>query len=160
MTPLFPPTSFVFDPVVMLAWGGLASVGPLLALLFMAVTKNKMGVVVSLALAAVTFAVGAVGIGLPDSHRVAAQQRHVVVSEWLDEYYPQYGGAALYEFVGTGKTFQATGPDGREHTMSFDFDESAGYKLVSDNQPYQEMVPPVSDIQTFDELVKSQEEAD
>lgn len=160
MTPLFPPPTFVFDPIVMLAWGGIASAVPLVMLVFLGILRNKLGVVVSLVLVAVTFTVGAVFIGPADAQRVAAQQRYAVVSEWLDEYYPQYGGAELYEYVGTGENFRATGLDGREYTMFFDFDGESGTRLVSVENGYDEGVPPVGDIRSLEDLLAAQAEED
>lgn len=160
MTPLFPPPSFVFDPITMLAWGGLAAAVPFMVFLFMAMTQRKLGMVVSLVVMALTFALGAVFIAPADAQRLADEERQSVVAPWLDKYYPQYGGAALYKYVGSGKSFQATGPNGREYTMYFATDKERGVYLVSAESRYSDGVPPVGNVRSLAELVKAQAEAE
>lgn len=158
MTPLFPPPNFVFDPITMLIWGGIASSVPVMVFVFMAFTRRKLGMVISLVALAVTFSLGAVFIGPADATRIAEKQHYDAVAPWLDKYYPQYGGAALAEYVGTGRSFEATGPDGGQYTMYFDARGERGTLLVTSESKYKDGVPPVGDIHTFEELVKAQAE--
>lgn len=143
----------------MLIWGGIASAVPVMAFVFMAFTRRKMGMVVSLVAMAVTFAFGAIFIGPADATRIAEKHHYDVVAPWLDKYYPQYGGAALHEYVGKGGSFEATGPDGHQYTMYFDSRGEQGTLLVTAEAKYKDGVPPVGDIETFEELVKAQAEA-
>lgn len=142
----------------MLIWGGIASSVPVMVFVFMAFTRRKLGMVISLVALAVTFSLGAVFIGPADATRIAEKQHYDAVAPWLDKYYPQYGGAALAEYVGTGRSFEATGPDGGQYTMYFDARGERGTLLVTSESKYKDGVPPVGDIHTFEELVKAQAE--
>ncbi len=143
----------------MLIWGGIASSVPVMVFVFMAFTRRKLGMVISLVALAVTFSLGAVFIGPADAARIAEKQHYDAVARWLDKFYPQFVGAALAVYVGTGRSFEATGPDGGQYTMYFDSRGELGTLLVTSESKYKDGVPPVGDIHTFEELVKAQAEA-
>lgn len=132
MQPFFPPPVTTFDPFIALAWGLMLAAVPLFFLVVFAIMRRKKSFVAALALVAVTFAAGANLISPLDTARQTQANRDAVVSEWLDENYPQYGGAqALLPYFNSGREFSAVADNGKYTNLRFDFSKETGYRLAS-----------------------------
>jgi hypothetical protein len=136
--PFIPPAVTQFEPFTALAWGLMLAAVPLFFLVVTALMRRKLAFVTALGFVAVTFAAGAFLVSPLDAERQTTATRNSVVSEWLDENYPQYGGAeALLSHFNDGSTFKATADDGKQRTMHFSFSPESGYRLIAltDSKP-------------------------
>lgn len=131
MQPFIPPTVTAYDPTLALAWGFLVAAVPLVLFIVFWAVRKKGAAVTSLAVAGIAFAVGSSIIGPLDSERETTAIRAVAVNEWLDEMYPQYGGASLNSVLESGDRFGAVADDGKYREMYFSFDDEFGYRLVA-----------------------------
>lgn len=131
MQPFIPPPVTTFDPLIALAWGLMMAAMPLLFLVIAALLKNRKAFVAALALVAVAFALGTSVISPLDTIRQSQAHRDAVVSEWLDENYPQYGGAsALLPYFDSGEQFMAIADSGKYVDFRFYYTPETGYRLA------------------------------
>jgi len=129
--PFIPPAVTSFDPFIALAWGLMLAAVPLLFLIVFAFMRRKKSFVVALAVTALAFAAGANLVSPLDTVRQTQAARNAVVSEWLDEQYPQYGGAsALLPYFNSGEQFSAVDDNGKYTPLFFSFSTESGYRLV------------------------------
>lgn len=132
MQPFVPPPVTSFDPFIALAWGLMLAAVPLFFLVVFAIMRRKKSFVAALALVAVAFAAGANLISPLDTARQTQANRDAVVSEWLDENYPQYGGAqALLPYFNSGQEFSAVADSGEYTNLRFSYSPESGYRLAS-----------------------------
>lgn len=131
MQPFIPPAVTSYDPFIALAWGAMVAAVPVFFLIIYAFTKRKKSFVVALAATGLAFAIGANLISPLDTVRQTQANRDAVVSEWLNEQYPQYGGAsALLPYFNSGERFNAVADNGKYTPMYFSFSQESGYRLV------------------------------
>lgn len=149
----------MYDPFLALAWGFMVAAVPLLLFIIFWAAKKKAAAVTSLVVTAIAFAAGSSLIAPLDAERETRAIRAAAVNEWLDENYPQYGGAALNPYLESGDRFQAIADDGKYREMYFAFDRETGYRLVALTSTRDETLDVVTERDKGD-LAKAREERD